>query len=276
MPAAMELSFGPFDGAVQIHARRGTLRNILAKANRRVLEHFAKSIVVLAFDYDGTLAPIVADRNRAYMRPVTRTLLEQLARRYPCTIISGRARRDVSRLLAGIQVSCIVGNHGLEWGRPSPDSERIAREVRKWRPMLEERLATFRGVTIEDKRFSLTIHFRKSPEKRKAVAAIHKTVRSFGNVRVVGGNHVVNVLPSGTPHKGAALERARTMLGCDTAIYVGDDVTDEDVFALNRPEQLLTIRVGASRQSLASYCIRSQEEMDKLLGVLLVLNQKPE
>ena len=74
----------------------------------------------------------------------------------------------------------------------------------------------------------------------------------LGPVRLVGGKHVVNLLPAGAPHKGLALERARARLGCDTAIYVGDDETDEDVFALDQPGRLLAIRVGRKPSSSAA------------------------
>ena len=78
----------------------------------------------------------------------------------------------------------------------------------------------------------------------------------------------------GAPHKGIALERERERLGCDTALYVGDDETDEDVFSLDRPGRLLTIRVGAKRTSAASYYILDQRVIDVLLGRLLETRQR--
>ena len=70
------------------------MRHILARANRDVLRQFACSRVLLAFDYDGTLAPIVSDPKQAAMRATTRALLSEIAKRYPCVVISGRARAD--------------------------------------------------------------------------------------------------------------------------------------------------------------------------------------
>ena len=75
------------------------MRNILSRANREVLQQFAWSKVLLAFDYDGTLAPIVSKPERAIMRPTTRRLLEELVKLYPCMVISGRAQRDAMRRL---------------------------------------------------------------------------------------------------------------------------------------------------------------------------------
>jgi trehalose 6-phosphate phosphatase len=101
-------------------------------------------------------------------------------------------------------------------------------------------------------------------------------VASLGDVRVIGGKQVVNVLPKGAPHKGLALERELERLRCDTAIYVGDDETDEDVFALDRPGRLLMIRVGAKRSSSAAYYIRSQEAIEELLEALVGARRKQE
>ena len=74
------------------------------------------------------------------------------------------------------------------------------------------------------------------------------------------------MLPEGAPHKGLALLKERDRLRCDTAIYVGDDVTDEDVFGLDEPGRLLAIRVGPSSPSQASYYVRSQAAVDELFA----------
>ncbi|MGH2398946.1 MAG: trehalose-phosphatase, partial [bacterium] len=73
------------------------------------------------------------------------------------------------------------------------------------------------------------------------------------------------------PHKGIALERTRQLLVCDSAIYVGDDETDEDAFGAAGPERLLSIRVGATRMSSARYYLKTQHEIDSLLSVLVRL-----
>ena len=57
------------------------MRDILSRGNREVLQQFAWSKVLLAFDYDGTLAPIVMDPDRAAMRPTTRRRLAAVAAR---------------------------------------------------------------------------------------------------------------------------------------------------------------------------------------------------
>jgi len=242
------------------------MSNILARANRELLEQFSWSNVLLAFDYDGTLAPIVSDPEQAPMRASTRALLRNLTDLYPVAIISGRAQADALKQLGRIGVKQVIGNHGLEPWHASPG---LSEEVRRWLPLLERKFASLKGVKIEDKVFSVAIHYRHSREKRKARAAIARAVESLGHVRVIGGKQVVNVVPNGVPHKGIALERERSRLGCDTAIYVGDDQTDEDVFALDQPGRLLGIRVGRSRTSAAAYYIPGQADIDDLLRALV-------
>jgi trehalose 6-phosphate phosphatase len=244
------------------------MRDILAPAQRHLLERFARSRTLVALDYDGTLAPIVADPGRAAMRASTRRLLAQVARAFPSVVISGRSRSDVARRLRGIPLASIVGNHGLEsWQTGS----RPPREVRRWIPLLEERLAGIQGITIEDKRLSLAVHYRSAHEKKKARAAILAAAARLDQARLLGGKQVLNILPAGGPDKGLALERERARRACDAAIYVGDDETDEDVFALGPPRRLLGIRVGRRRGSAAAYYIRTQAEIDRLLDRLATL-----
>lgn len=238
-----------------------------------VLEQFVWSNVLLAFDFDGTLAPIVADPERATMRTRTRELLGAAAKLFRVVVISGRAQADVTRKLCGVSVDGVVGNHGIE---PWQATDRVMASVARWRPLLVKRLSSIRGVIIENKVYSVAIHTRLCREKKRARAAIWAAIAELGNVRVIGGKQVVNILPSGAPDKGIALERERRRLGCDTAIYVGDDQTDEDVFVLDQPGRLLTIRVGAKRKSQAAYFIRGQREIDSVLRLVIEQRRRAE
>ncbi|MBI2894361.1 MAG: trehalose-phosphatase [Deltaproteobacteria bacterium] len=247
------------------------MKNILSQANRDVLEELTCSRLLLAFDYDGTLAPIVTDPERALLRRETRELLATLTKIYQVIVISGRAQADALEKLRGLGVREVVGNHGIE---PRHATDHHIAEVRRWRPVLDECVAPFKGVTIEDKTFSVAIHYRQSREKKKARAAILRAAAALSDARVVGGKQVVNILPEGAPHKGVALERERNRLDCDTALYVGDDETDEDVFALDQPGRLLTIRVGAKRSSAATYYIPNQRAIDDLLRTLIEVRRR--
>jgi trehalose 6-phosphate phosphatase len=257
------------------------MKNILARNQRSVLEELTSSNVLLAFDFDGTLAPIVSEPEGAALRVRTRQRLRALCELYPVIVISGRAQSDVQKRVAGAHVHAVVGNHGMEppgatdkAATPSSAMNRYARQVKRWLVKLKRDLEPLRGVVIEDKTYSLSVHYRQSRQKRASRAAIMAAVAELSGARIVGGKLVVNVTPEGAPHKGIALQRERDRLRCDTAIYVGDDDTDEDVFALDHPGRLLSIRVGKKASSSAPYCVPAQSSVDELLRVLIELRRQ--
>jgi trehalose 6-phosphate phosphatase len=140
--------------------------------------------------------------------------------------------------------------------------------VERWTSVLRDRLSHLKGVEIENKTFSVAVHYRRSRERKKARTAILDAASTLDSVRVIGGKQVVNLVPRDAPHKGVAVERERDRLRVDTAIYVGDDDTDEDVFGLDQPGRLLTVRVGSNRRSQASYYLRNQAAIDDFLLLL--------
>ena len=246
------------------------MKSILAAAQRSLLTPFAWSDTLIAFDFDGTLAPIVKDPTLAALRASTRGLLIEVAARYPTVVISGRSVSDLTGRVGGLGLSGLVGNHGVE---PLTATQEIHRRIREWRPLFEAALADERGVDIEDKTYSLAVHYRRSRAKKRVRARVREIAQTIDNVRLIGGIEVMNIVPADAPHKGMALERERSRLRCATAIYVGDDETDEDVFALDQPGRLLGIRVGLKLASRADFYIRSQAEIDAFLKVLIGLRQ---
>lgn len=258
-------------------------RFILAVRHLPTLAQFAASNVLVAFDYDGTLAPIAPTPAAARMRPATRRLLAAVARRYPCVVLSGRPLDDLTRRLRRVPVWHIVGDHGSEpassprgpaaAGRGAFRGRDVAPYVREWVAQLRERLPTPPGLVIEAKRHSVAIHYRHVRDKRRMLDAIADAVRHLRDARVIGGAEAVNLIPSGGPHKGSALQQARRVFACDTAIYVGDDETDEDAFTSGHPQELLSIRVGTKQSSAAQYCLRSQADVDELLKQLIQLRR---
>lgn len=247
------------------------MKDILATAQRGVIEPFAWSQTLLAFDFDGTLAPIVEEPPKAAMRPSTRELLARAAALYPCVVISGRALSDVSKRVGGLGLRGVVGNHGVE---PWRATKQIHQRVQEWLPLFRNVLQGETGVEIEDKRYSLAVHFRRSRAKKRVRSLVMRVATELEDVRVIGGIEVVNIVPSDAPHKGIAIERERARLRCDTAIYVGDDQTDEDVFALDQPGRLLTVRVGRKAASRAEFYLKAQADIDAFLRVLIGLREK--
>jgi trehalose 6-phosphate phosphatase len=248
------------------------VKHLLSRAGAEVLAQFAFSRVLLVFDFDGTLAPIVEHRDRARMRRRTAASFKALCALYPCAVISGRGKSDVSARLGGASVKYVVGNHGSE---PGAKLGQYQREIAAARRHLEVVVAETHGVDLEDKTYSLALHYRRSRQKRLARAAIVRAVKRLTTpMRVIPGKLVVNIVPARAPNKGDALLDLREREHADTAFYVGDDVTDEDVFQLDQPGRLLSARVGASRASSAAYYLRNQREMDQLLAKLVALREE--
>jgi trehalose 6-phosphate phosphatase len=249
------------------------MRDLLSRESGEVLAQLAWSRVLVAFDFDGTLAPIVAARDDAQMRIRTSELFAKVCRLYPCAVISGRSQADVAARLGAAPVKYVVGNHGLE---PGASLDEFEKEIAEARASLEETLTGIASVDIEDKRYSLALHYRRSRNKRLARSAIVAAVAALPvRVRVVPGKLVVNVVPERAPNKGEALMDLRKAEQADTALYVGDDVTDEDVFKIDQPGRLFTVRVGESKTSAAAYFLQDQSDIDRLLAALVLLREKP-
>lgn len=219
------------------------------------LEALARGNLLVAFDFDGTLAPIVDSPGEAAMRSETRRLLAAVAQRYPCAVISGRAEADIIRALGGVTVWYVVGQRGLHPALPG------------WAAALKGRLPE--GASLEDKGASLAVHYRSATAPAQARQRILDAAAQLAGARILPGKEVVNILPEAAPDKGAHLLRLSAQAGCDTALYVGDDQSDEDVFAL--PPPVAGVRIEPSPDSRARWYLRDQEEMDELLARLAEL-----
>jgi trehalose 6-phosphate phosphatase len=147
------------------------------------------------------------------------------------------------------------------------------RMVTAWAERLRSDVGLLPGVWVEDKGYSLAVHYRRSPDPEAAGRDVRRAAERLEGARMIAGKLVWNVLPRSAPGKGAALETARTWLGCDSAIYVGDDVTDEDVFRLQSPGRLLTVRVGPDSASKARFHLHDQATIDEFLRVLVALRR---
>ena len=246
--------------------------SILSDAGKSLLAEFARGRVLVGFDYDGTLAPIVTAPRDARMRSGTRALLKQVAMAYPTVVISGRRYDDIARRLHGVALRHVFGNHGIEplWGTATG-----AALVRGWSDRLRARLAAWRGIEIENKTHSLAIHYRGATDRRRAQQAIAAAIRDLAGARAIRGRAAVNLIPDRGANKGVALRRVCRAARCSRAIYVGDDGTDEDAFAALVPGKVLGIRVGARRGSLAQVTLPNQRDIDAFLEVLITLRTPP-
>lgn len=240
--------------------------DILARRQHALLSRFAHASVLLAFDYDGTLAPIASTPEIVRMRLRTRRLLIEVAHRYPVIGISGRPLADLTARLDGIPVRGLYGNYGAE-----PVGRHVKPPTDVWAAHLRRRLTAHAGVVVEDKRYSVTVHYRHAQHRTQAHDDALEAARELTGVRVLGGVQAVTILAAHGTNKGATLQRVRRALACDAAIYAGDDDTDEDAFRSDDPSRLLAIRVGASSDTAARCHVTRQTEVDRLLQTLIAL-----
>lgn len=225
---------------------------------------------VLAFDFDGTLAPIVATPDQARISQSVSGKLRRLAERLPVAIVTGRSIDDVKGRL-NFEPHAIIGNHGAETG---PESvQRASAELDAMRRVLAARQADMAqaGVSVEDKGLSIALHYRLSRRPDEARALIRSVVAAAGTgCRIFPGKMVENVVPEGSPDKGTAVHGLVAQWRARCAVFVGDDVNDEPVFA-SAGEGWLTIRVGRDDpESRAHYFLDSTAEVGMLLDRMLV------
>jgi trehalose 6-phosphate phosphatase len=221
---------------------------------------------LLAFDIDGTLAPIVERPDDARLPDDVQQGLAQLAQRSTIAVITGRSVADARRMLS-FEPSYLIGNHGAE-GLPGFDerSRDFAGLVRGWKEALIHCDGLLRTrVTVEDKRLSLSLHYRTATDQEAAKAAIKTCVDALApRPRLIAGKAVLNLLPAKAPDKGDALRALIEHTGCSNVLYVGDDDTDERVFGLHLPS-VLTLRVEPAENSAATLFVRDQREVSTLV-----------
>lgn len=245
-----------------------------SEQGRLALARYAVPGLLCAFDFDGTLAPIVADPSAVRLPQQVRDQLQALQRHAPVAIITGRAVDDIAPRL-GFDPDFLIGNHGME-GLPGEAAAAEAQQhlaiCAAWRAQLDSLLAAEYpdpGVQIEDKRFSLSVHYRHAQAAERAQQDLEPLLATLDPPpRLVAGKCVLNLMPPGAADKGRALEQVMQHLGAVRALYVGDDVTDEDVFRLARPD-VLSVRIELSQASRAAYYLEHIDHMPRLLDALL-------
>ncbi len=253
------------------------MKYLFSNTGIQVVESLSFTRALYAFDFDGTLAPIVSSPELVRVSPETEKLLYELASCASVLIISGRSVADLSSHIT-LGRKHLIGNHGLEG--LGVKKETIAKSelvCRKWLAQLKRTWGALKndsGTFIEDKKYSLALHYRKSRNKKRARLELFSLIEKLQpSPRVILGKCVMNLIPAGGPHKGVALLEAMMKLNLKCAFYIGDDDTDEDVFSL--PDtRIITARIGRKSTSQAQFFLKRQSEMTKLLRRLIKINQR--
>lgn len=201
--------------------------------------------MLIALDFDGTIAPIVPQPQEAWMTDAARAAIERLLKRNDTdvAIISGRSIDDL-RARCDIEGLYFAGNHGLQLHGPDVHETRAeAREllphVRAFRSRLDDVLDGFDDIFLEDKELTLSIHYRAVENEAEGERVREAVERAFAQtpegMRLTYGKKVVEVRPDTDWNKGDAtialiesVERARN--SPVFTLFLGDDRTDEDAF----------------------------------------------
>jgi trehalose 6-phosphate phosphatase len=246
------------------------MKHLFAPEGRQEITAVLQRRPLLAFDFDGTLAPIVLRPDDARVAAPVARALARLGTAHPIAIVTGRRVADVAPRL-GFTPAFIVGSHGAEGlsGEPLEDFEAALTDAR--RRLADHAAALGRaGVLVEDKGSSIALHYRMAADRVLALRSIDAVLADLGpEARTFGGKFVVNVVAAAAPDKGVAMLRLVARANAGAALFVGDDVNDEAVFEI-APPHWLTVRVGrAEGGSRARYFLDSHDEMATLLQRLI-------
>ena len=260
------------------------MNSLFSLSGALALEQLRTGNSVLAFDLDGTLAPLVAHRCDAQVPASTAWRMTTLMLHWPVAVITGRSVDDAAARL-NFQPHYLLGNHGAEFqgsahakassfssmssGSMSSSSmpgrkgdtkaahclEHCRARLARWKPQFE-----LQGIEVEDKGLSIAIHYRQAVHVNeteqwlRTILSIDMAwlsgLEDWQAVSVSWGHKVVNIVPTTAPDKGNALIEIMHDCGATTALMVGDDVNDEAAFAV-LPAGSMGVRVGGASRWVA-------------------------
>lgn len=242
----------------------------LAELGERIRQLARVPTLLVACDYDGTIADLTDDPMQAVPNRDSVTAVRALAEQ-PNThvaIISGRSLRDLATLSRFPEEIRLIGSHGREF------------DLGFGAELSDELLARREGITeavkaigrrhdarVEEKPTGITMHFRTlTPEVAEAARAeLLLGPASWDGIWTRNGRDVMELSVVET-NKGWALETVRSQVGATAVLYLGDDVTDEDGFrTLRGPD--VGIKVGEG-QTAARFRVRDMEVAARILALL--------
>ena len=140
---------------------------------------------------------------------------------------------------------------------------------KKWKENFLKNTSGVRGIELEDKKYSLAIHYRYAHRKAKIKHLLLKYVSElYPSPRIIFGKSIINLLPISKFNKGVSLKKSMQKLKVTHAVYVGDDQTDEDVFCLPG-SSILKIRIGRKKSSAAHFYLKNHFEINRFLNKTL-------
>ena len=261
------------DSAVHRADGRPLMQALFGREGEQALRTLVGVPTLFGFDFDGTLAPIVARPDDARVTSAIARALVRLAARAPVAVVTGRAVADVWPRL-GFEPAFVVGNHGAEDPMfPPTPAAAAAFDALRQRLTAEAPALAAAGVAIEDKTFSFALHYRLARDAAQAQQAIDALVAGLDpRFRTFGGKAVLNIVAADAPDKADAMFELVARAHCEAALFVGDDVNDEAVFE-RAPPSWVTVRVGLDEraETHARFFLDGQASLAPMLQRLLTL-----
>jgi trehalose 6-phosphate phosphatase len=212
-------------------------------------------------DIDGTLLDLAPTPREVWVPPGLAKTLSQLHAKTSgaLALVSGRSLNDIDLIFAPEQFPA-VGGHGAEM-RVSIDSESVAVHAPPMDKELKRRLAAIAklspGILLEDKGYSLALHYRLAPHAEKAIYEAVSLIRADlpnAPIEVLPGKCVCEIKHSGfTKATGVRELMTHAPFRGRRPFFIGDDVTDESVFAIMPDFGGLAFSVGRRAQGVAGH-----------------------
>jgi len=227
----------------------------------------------LFLDFDGTLVDFAATPDGVQPDHALTDLLERLQRRFDgaVAIITGRRIASIDALLAPLQLP-VAGLQGLERRDARGREHRPAAPAAWLAPVLARlraHVAVHPGLLLEDKEFSLALHYRAAPHHEAATRTLLQTLQADlpQDARLLEGNSVFELRP-GSDDKGSALERFMTEppFSGRRPVYVGDD--DADLPALQAAERCRGLSIAVGPRLSAQHRLQDSAAVRAWLGTL--------
>ena len=232
--------------------------------------------IALFLDYDGTLVPIQKNPVRCILSDKIKNQLRLLSESNHCylTILSGRSLSDIKKMV-GIRKIYYGGNHGLDISGPDvrythPKALLAKSIISDVKHLLKKEIANIEGAWFEDKKFTMSLHFRSVSKKNIVFVkkVFYKVIAEFLDTKiltVIKGKKVLELIPDASWNKGSAVYLIlQGLKNKCLPIYIGDDQTDETAFkAIGK--RGITIRIGKSKKTSASYYLKGYWEVSRML-----------
>ena len=229
----------------------------------------------LLLDIDGTLLDLAPTPREVWVPPGLANTLNRLLERTAgaLALVSGRSLNDIDLIFAPEQFPA-VGGHGAEM-RLSIDNEAVATHAPPMDKELKRRLAAIAklspGILLEDKGYSLALHYRLAPHAEKAIYEAVSLIRADlpnASIEVLPGKCVCEIKHAGFTKATGVLELMNhAPFKGRRPIFIGDDVTDEAVFAIIPDFDGLAFSVGRRAKGVADHFDEPRDVREWLAGL---------